>query len=305
MPPSSHAARCPLCGETGERRRRMTGAQLLSLYRSYLGKEFAADDFAVPPHQPIQEYFSAKCGLMFYSPGILGDGRYYARLHATYDWYYNPGSWDKRVTLAQIEELKPDWVVEVGCGDGWLLAAIQDAGIPAIGIEANEDAVRSCRARGLRVYRPQDEFAPPPGAGLLCLLQTIEHLDSPLETLAAYLRRTQPRHVLLSAPCHESLLGHTSDPLVWPPHHLTSWSERSLRTLADKTGCVLEKTLYSPLTYEELESRLAREKERRFAGLSFFPRGRLGRFVFRLRRRLGFHWCQRGHSILVRLRRLT
>jgi hypothetical protein len=305
MQKPTRAARCPLCGEVGEPRRQMTGAQLLSLYRSYLGKEFVCDDFAVPPQQQIQEYFSPPCGLVYYSPGLLGDGDYYALLNATYAWYYNPGSWDKQVTLAEIKELKPDWVLEVGCGDGWLLAALQAAQIPAIGIEANEEAVRACRARGLRVYRPQDEFAPPPGAGLLCLLQTIEHLASPLETLTGYLQQTKPRHVLLSAPCHESLLGHTSDPLVWPPHHLTCWSEKAFQTLADKTGCVLEKTLYSPLTYEELEGRLARENRRGFPGLSFFPRGRLGRFVFRLRRRLGFHWCLRGHSILVRLRILA
>lgn len=283
----------------------MTGAQLLSLYRSYLGKEFVSDDFAVPPQQQIQEYFSPRCGLVYYSPGLLGDGNYYARLNATYDWYYNPGSWDKQVTLAEIKELKPDWVLEVGCGDGWLLAALQAAQIPAIGIEANEEAVRACRAGGLRVYLPQDEFALPPGVGLICMLQTIEHLATPLETLGEYLRRTHPNHLLLSAPCHESILGRTSDPLSWPPHHLTAWSESAFRMLGAKSGYVLEKTLYSPLSYEELEKLLAREGRRGFNGLSFFPRGRLGRFVFRVRRRLGLQWCWRGHSILGRFRILA
>lgn len=295
-------ARCPLCGEAGEQRRQMSGAQLLSLYQSYLGKEFTCADFAVPPAQEIREYFSPQCGLMFYAPSLLGDGNYYALLHETYEWYYNPGSWDKQVTLAEVKELRPDWVLEVGCGDGWLLAALQDARIPAIGIEANEEAVRACRARGLRVHLPGDEFTVPPGVGLLCMLQTIEHLAAPLETLAGYLRRTQPRHVLLSAPCHESLLGRTSDPLAWPPHHLTAWSQRAFQLLAAKTGYLLEKTLYSPLTFEELEDRLAREGSRGFPGLSFFPRGRLGRLLFRIRRGLGLQWCLRGHSILVRLR---
>lgn len=299
---SANAPLCPISGESGVVRRVTSGAELLSLYETYLGKPIDPQYFPIDSRQTITEYHSVKSGLIWYDPCILGDGDYYAHLDNTYDWYYNPASWDKKKALLEVQDLSPGWVIEVGSGSGWLLSQIKLLNIPAFGIELSEDVVRSCRERGLQVYGVKEEFALPQGVGVLCLLQTIEHLDSPMQILAQYVERFRPERIILSAPCHESLLGHTADPLAWPPHHFTSWSDRSFHQLASKLGCVVEQIDYSPLTYEDLEFRLAKEESRKFFGLRFFPKGRLGRLVYRLRRITGSKWCLRGHSIFGILR---
>lgn len=54
--------------------------------------------------------------------------------------------------------------VDLGCGPGRLVHALDDRGIPAIGVDLSPCAVRGCRARGVAVFQG-DAFGWLPGAG--------------------------------------------------------------------------------------------------------------------------------------------
>jgi hypothetical protein len=289
---------CPISGSIGKVRRKKRGEEIFNLYEKYFGKKIDNKYYSIPFDEEIKEYISPKSGLIWYHPCLLGNGEYYAHLSKVYSWYYNPSSWDKIKALDEIKKIQPDWVVEVGSGSGWLLSEVKKLKIPALGVELNSEMVSICKSEGLAVFGINDQIEVPNGEGVLCMLQTLEHLETPLETLTEYINKFKPAWLILSAPCHESILGHTSDPLSWPPHHFTAWSEKSFRLIGAKISYNVKKINYSPLDFSELEERLSREGRRKLLNISFFPVGSLGRFVFNLRQKLGVGWACRGHSIL-------
>lgn len=288
---------CPLSGIPGRIRRSLTGQEIFSLYSSYHGIPLDKMHFCLPPELIINEYYSEESGLVWYHPRKLGNGAYYDHLSKTFPSYYNPGSWDKKECLKLICEQRPDWVVEVGSGDGWLLDRFLANDIDAYGIEINEESIRNCRRRGLKVVAPNTPFHPPEGVGVLCLLQTLEHLDDPLMVMQEYVQKFQPRYIHLSAPCFETLLGLTSDPLCWPPHHATSWSEKAMFNLGRKIGYECVSTTYSPITFTGFQLQQIKEPGAKFFLLPHIPGGLYGRIVFISKRIFGKSWSLRGHSI--------
>jgi SAM-dependent methyltransferase len=229
----------------------------------------------------------------------LGDGEYYSTLAGLYSWYYNPGSWDKRAVLDIISTLGPAKILEVGCGDGWLLDKLRERKLNAYGVEINEKAVKDCRERGLKVFLPGEKGLEVGRNCILCLLQTIEHVPNPYEFAAALVQQYQPQHIILTAPCFESMLGYTSDPLSWPPHHATAWSHKGFETLAHLLGYSVSFVGYSPLSYGQLNNYFEGEGTRKMQNIPYIPTGRLGYFVLKMYQGLGKSWACRGHSILV------
>lgn len=297
MKKDKNSPNCPISGKPGEVRRSMTGKEIFDLYETYQLYAIKKEHFCIPFDAVVKEYYSEESGLVWYHPRQLGDGAYYAHLAEVNPGYYNPESWDKVECLNLLTEQRPDWVVEVGSGDGWLLDRLTGNGINAFGIEINAESSKRCRARGLKVLNPNDHFEPLQGNGILCLLQTLEHLDCPLQVMEDYVEKFHPRYIHLSAPCYESLLGHTSDPLAWPPHHATSWSERAMHCLGDKLGYTNISTSYSPLRYAEFAWKQKKEPAGKFFLLPRFPGGKLGRIAFTASRLFKKPWNTRAHSI--------
>lgn len=74
-------------------------------------------------------------------------------------------------------------VVDIGCGRGELLELLREHGVPARGIDLNEEMVALCRSRGLTADRADAmEFlaAQPEGSvGGVIAIQVVEHLEPP------------------------------------------------------------------------------------------------------------------------------
>ena len=288
---------CPISRNEGLVRRSILGKDLFKLYESYHGKKIDEKYFKIDEEQKIYELYSEESGLIWYSPLFLGDGSYYKHLEKTFPWYYNPASWDKSKCLEDAVMLNPDWVVEIGCGDGWLLSRIQSHGIDCMGIEVNENAVDQCSSQGLSVITPDTDLKPKKGNGILCLLQTIEHLNDPLNIVSNYLNKLNPKYLIISAPCFESILGHSEDPLSWPPHHATSWSEKSMKYLGEKLGITLHSIDYSRLTFDQFRGCVSQQHNGRLFGLPNIPNKPFDKFFYWAGKLYGSHWATRSHSI--------
>ncbi len=295
--------RCPISGAVGNVNRAISGDALFRLYQTYMGKRLPEEFFSQYFRHTFVELYSSESGLRWYQPNTLGDGKYYEALASAFPWYYNPGSWDKQLVVETVLKWPNSTVVEIGSGDGWLLSKLRSIGISAIGIEINENAIQSCRERGLTVFRPGESIGPVSQDPILCLVQTIEHVSNPLDFMRSHIRAYSPKHVIVSAPCFESLLGFTSDPLCWPPHHATSWSAKAFGLMAQTLGYDVNTIRYSPLTYDEFISRVQREQTGRIKGIPRIwcrrLRGRIGRLQFNLFQTLGKSWACRSHSIFV------
>ena len=295
--------KCPLCGNIGRMLRRKSGLEILNLYSTYLGKNIPLDILKLKPDMLIQEFQCSKDYLVWYSPAPMGDGEYYRSLTCIYPWYYNPNSWDKKLCLEIIQDLKNDWIVEVGSGDGAFLLELRKIQPRIFGIEINPDSISLATKKGLEVYNPDQLPKKFSGNGVLCMLQSIEHLEAPVSVLQHYVQNLEPLFLALSAPCSQSLLALTSDPLSWPPHHATAWSEDAFRELGQKLGYSLKKVEYSPLSFDDYHIMMDREVNRKIPGFPRFEKNRIGRFVFNLAQKIGISKFKRGHSIFVLLKR--
>ena len=295
--------RCPLTGKAGVVLRMRRSSELAGSYATHFGA--ALPDAIVAKYftADVTEYYSSASGLRWYSPAVLGDGDYYSTLNSLYSWYYNPASWDKLEALAQIRNGGGGSVVEMGSGSGWLLEQLRDHGISATGVEINAEAVSDCRNRGLDVLFPNELDTRPGGCDSLCLLQTIEHVEEPVALLKEAIRQLNPRTLVMSAPCFESLLGYTSDPLSWPPHHATAWSARAFRTLAEILNYRIATITYSPISFSGLRQRLQTESPGGISGIPDIADDWMGKLKFIAARILRRHWACRGHSIFVVMER--
>jgi hypothetical protein len=197
--------------------------------------------------QPINMLECAESGLRWFDPAIIAEKDFYAHLGMTYGWYYGIG-WDKRCTLNVLKSVGENRFVDVGCGSGAFIKLAANHALDGVGIDINVEAVMEAQRAGLKVHLESEipaDFDYPP---ILCMFQTLEHVPDPLAFAQDYIIRTKCRKLIISMPCYESLLGLTSDPLSWPPHHVSFWNEKSIRTLAELTGFQVAGVWRQPLS---------------------------------------------------------
>lgn len=293
------AGACPLTGAPGRPLRRREAGELAQSYASYFGTPLPTDIAGKYFADPVQEFHCPESGLRWYEPARLGAEDFYEALASSYPWYYkDAGSWDKAQALQIMKRLRVRTVLEIGSGDGLFLSRLRDAGLNAMGIDSNSDAVARARRLGLRAYTPGEPMPIEGPVDCVCLLQTIEHVEDPARFLGEYVKRWKPGIVILTAPCFESLVGWATDPLAWPPHHATAWSERSFAVLAARLEYRLDEVAYDPNSFEKFETRREAEETRRFHGIPHLPSWKLRRLLFEAARVLRVSWAVRHQSIL-------
>lgn len=238
---------CLLTGRTGLSIATRQHGELASAYQSYLGHALPEVLKARYFTQPIEELECSESGLRWFTPAVAAERDFYEHLGATYDWYYE-NSWDKFFVVRLLKKMGVTSFTDIGCGTGSFIKLAALEGIQGSGIEINEDAVEQALREGLDVHLAS---ALPMGfqySETVCMFQTVEHVPDPLAFVREQASRSGCSRLILTMPCFESLLGFTSDPLSWPPHHVSFWSEKSVRTLAELTGFRLSEVWRQPLT---------------------------------------------------------
>ena len=129
-------------------------------------------------------------------------------------------------------------LLEIGCAYGFFLQeAARDFEVS--GIELAEDAAGFCRRQGLRVLTGVADEAHLAALGamdVIVLLDVIEHLPAPDETLALCARQLRPGGlIVLTTGDFASPLARMAGPrwrLMTPPQHLWFFTPASIRRLA-------------------------------------------------------------------------
>jgi 2-polyprenyl-3-methyl-5-hydroxy-6-metoxy-1,4-benzoquinol methylase len=146
-----------------------------------------------------------------------------------------------RQAVDYVRQVNPACILEVGCGEGYVLAHLQRAGIDAdlIGVDLSEAAIEAARRR---VASPAELYVgdartivssrPRRQPDLVMMLEVLEHLEDP-ESMLEDLSTLTTEHVLLSVP-REPLfrtmnllrLKNVRD-LGNDPEHINHWSARA------------------------------------------------------------------------------
>lgn len=149
--------------------------------------------------------------------------------------------WHHRRAVDFIEKHVPagGTTLDVGCFDGFFVRQLHDRGFDAHGVDFNRTAI----AWGARQFGLDDRIAGCAVADLLnekrrfdvvTMFEVIEHLDDFDPVLRDCVALLKPGgYLVISAPNSEMSWR---PPLDYPPHHLSRFSPRSLRSMALRFG---------------------------------------------------------------------
>ncbi|MCX5760906.1 MAG: methyltransferase domain-containing protein [Gemmatimonadetes bacterium] len=271
---------CPLCGATRVTLdRTLFRAELVDEWQRWLQLDISGElqEFAEVP-----QWHCGDCGLVFFPGGASGSGALYEALQR-FPWYYLADKWEYDEALIDIPQ--GAHLCEAGCGRGDFLArAIAERGVHALGLEINEDALRTARAHGLPVAAQSLETLSaeqPARYDVLCSFQVLEHLANPGEHLRAAHALLKPGgRLLLGLPNTESFLGREDNILDRPPHHVSRWSLDVVQRAFPALGFRVVRSAVEPLTafhtrsflLAQLRTRVANRLPRPLAWLVMRPR---------------------------------
>lgn len=217
-------------------------------------------------------YCCPYCGLQFadpldYNPGIYDEaykgldtpdsikaGRYSSLMDSS----------SNRIILTSYEHLIMKWlkdnlpasayVLDLGCGTGKFLAALQKEGFFPLGMDVATEPIKMLKDKGYQVTVGSIKDYPPdwPTPDAIILLEVLEHLPNPLEFLEN-LKACFPRApLLLSVPSpYRWNLKMGREKGDYPPNHLTRWTKKALSLALEKAG-YKAKVILPKVTPEEL-----------------------------------------------------
>jgi 2-polyprenyl-3-methyl-5-hydroxy-6-metoxy-1,4-benzoquinol methylase len=150
--------------------------------------------------------------------------------------------------VSYVRRVAPRTILEIGCGEGYVLAALQEAGVDAhlIGVDLAAEAVEAARGRvrppaELHVGDARDAETSFAAAepDLVMMLEVLEHLEEP-EAMLSDLTRLVSGHLLLSVPREPLFRGLNLARLKHvralgnDPEHLNHWGSRAFTDLVGR-----------------------------------------------------------------------
>jgi len=205
-------------------------------------------------------------------------------------------------------------VLDVGCGDGRLIARLRELGWQVEGVETDPAAVQAAAANGIHArlgYLESQSFSDKTFDAVV-MSHVVEHLHDPARVLRECLRVLRPGGWLVMLTPNVESAGHARFGPDWigldPPRHLYLFGRKSLRSLLLSAGFEVVEVQssarwarYSLLASREVATRSGRASpqgrwERPFLRAISFLYALESRVVVRFRR-------DSGDELMVRARR--
>ncbi len=180
-------------------------------------------------------------------------------LRAHYESYYDGASeWRRLGALGKAANILAvctgegplDSVLEIGCGDGAVLARLDELGFGGTleGVDISSSGIAALRARGLKRLRAAEVFDGsrlPHADGsvdLAVLSHVVEHLEHPRQLLGEAARVA--RRVVVEVPL-EDTWRHPRDYRPSPVGHINFYSRANLRRLVQTCGLTVLRERWS------------------------------------------------------------
>jgi SAM-dependent methyltransferase len=221
---------CPLCKNSETSCKEILyGDDINVLYAKILDIQNA-----LKAHQ-LEYRECTKCGLRFFWPMETGDESLYAKLQA-FDWYYMADKEEYKIALQFLPSNGS--VLEVGAGKAAFAAL---AGVDRYtGLEFNDLAIERAGHSGIKLLKESVEEHAASGRQYdsVVSFQVLEHVSAPFEFVNGCMGCLKPGGMLiLAVPSRDGIGGQSVNSILnMPPHHVSHWSEMTLRKLADIFG---------------------------------------------------------------------
>lgn len=202
-------------------------SDLVSLYKKVLNCDVASEFGNI---QEIDFYHSLESELYFFSPMITGSENFYEKLQV-FDWYYLE---EKNEYDYAKQFIKPsDFVLEIGCGKGAFAQKIDSQNYT--GLEFSHKA-KDLAKGGVNIINEsiQDHAVYlPQKYDVVCAFQVLEHIGDVHSFIASSIACLKPGGLFVfSVPSYDSFSKYVSNFFLdMPPHHVTRWTDTSLKNL--------------------------------------------------------------------------
>jgi len=211
-------------------------SQLVDVYRKEYGIDVAR---YLPNVELIERHRCRQTGLLFFSPRALaGSPEFYSELYSGDDesWAYQNEKWEFETARRLIGGANV--VLDVGCGGGSFLDALEGQVDARFGLETSSFGRKQAQGLGLEVFdqtitdHAQEHHNQ---YDAVTAFQVLEHVDDPRAFVFSCVEVLKPGGMLvLSVPNQDAFLRHCHLlPLNLPPHHVTLWQRSSLVALAE------------------------------------------------------------------------
>jgi len=145
--------------------------------------------------------------------------------------------------------------LDLGCGDGLFLEMLKKKGITGVGLDVSEEAIKKCRAKGLRaeVFDFSNQKLPFKDNQFDCVvaLDVLEHLYFPLKTIKEA-ARVSTKYIIVSVPNFNSLpariqvlLGRVPENNKPQKGHIYWFNLKGLKNILEKTNLSLEEIRFN------------------------------------------------------------
>lgn len=224
--------RCPLChGRQCRPLRSLDPAVLRQVYHDKLGVHIELQDCG-----QIDYLQCLACDLRFFSPPLAGGVDFYRQLQ-NISWYYREEKPEYAIAAGHIDAA--DDVLEIGAGKGAFARHVKCASY--VGLETSPDAILQARHAGIELRQQElheHALAHANTYDAICAFQVLEHVPDPRGFLEdAQLALREEGKLIIAVPSEDSFASIDFwDVLNMPPHHLTRWSDLSLRNAARLLG---------------------------------------------------------------------
>ena len=207
----------------------------------------------------ISLWEGCESGLKFFYPTITGSAKYYEQLEQNFSLYYMDDKDEYRYASKFISS--GDRVLEIGAGKGAFSKYINPENY--LGLEFSDRAIKLAAQAGINLHKKSiEEYASNSNNhnsySAIVSFQVLEHVVKPSQFISAALKCLQEGGLLIiSVPAEDSFISTSiNDMLNLPPHHVTRWSDRALKSLGKEFNLEVVKIQHNQLgEYAEYHKR--------------------------------------------------
>ena len=235
--------KCPLCNSVHIKEiENIDNDKLVKTY-----KKLTNSDFSYLLNKNIILCECQKCKLKFYDPLIAGDENFYNSLQK-FDWYYM----DEKEEYKYAEKFinSSDKVLEIGSGKGAFVKYLSTKNY--IGLDFSKKAKKMAAENGILIEneliqdyseKHMEEF------DIVVSFQVLEHVPDPKEFIEAKLSAIKDGgKLIIAVPADNSFLRYVTNGILnMPPHHVTRWSDETLKFIAKEYNLKLIKLYHEKI----------------------------------------------------------